>query len=100
MKKYFIILLALMLMTLSSCHKTRYCKCTTIINEEVVDVVENGEHYLIEDGRLSCAEKSKQIYGWGQVTCTEISKQEATGVESNWWDDLFGNNNNNGSGKP
>ena len=103
MKKYVVILLAMALVGLSSCHKTRYCKCTTIINEEVVEVVQPYEYYLIEDGRESCAEKAKEIQGWGHVTCNEISEEEATGVEHNWWDDIFGNhnnNNNNGHGKP
>ena len=106
MKKYFVILLAMALVGLSSCHKTRYCKCTTIINEEVVEVGQPDEYYLIEDGRESCAEKSKEIQGWGQVTCNEVSESEVTGVEHHWWDDIFGNsnnhnnNNNGGHGKP
>lgn len=101
MKKYLIILLALALVGLSSCHKTRYCKCTTIINEEVVEVGQPDEYYLIEDGRESCAEKAKDIDGWGHVTCTEYSEEEVTGEEHHWWDDIFGNNNNhNGNGKP
>ena len=59
-----------------------------------------------EDGRESCAEKSKEIQGWGQVTCNEVSESEVTGVEHHWWDDIFGNNNNHnnnnngGHGKP
>lgn len=106
MKKYLVVVFALSLLALTSCHKTRYCKCTTIINEEVVEVGEEGEFYLIEDGRASCAEKAKEIQGWGQVTCTEYSESEATGVEHNWWDFIFGNQNNNnnnhggGNGKP
>ncbi len=101
MKKYLIILLAMALVGLSSCHKTRYCKCTTIINEEVVEVGQADEYYVIEDGRESCAEKAKDIDGWGHVTCTEYSEEEVTGEEHHWWDDIFGNNNNhNGNGKP
>lgn len=97
MKRYLVILFALSLLAFSSCHKTRYCKCTTVINEEVVELGDEKESYIIEDGRESCADKSKEIQGWGHVTCTEISQYEATGVEHHWWDDIFGNNNNNGN---
>ena len=108
MKKYLIILFVFMLVTFSSCHKTRYCKCTTIINEEVVELGDDSfnRFYVIEDGRMSCAEKAKDIDGWGHVTCTEYSEEEVTGEEHHWWDDLFGNHNNNnnhngnGNGKP
>ena len=91
MKKLLIVILALAIVILPSCKKTRYCKCTTIQNQEVVD--------LGEDYGSSCSDKSKEIVGWGQVICTEISEYEATGQEHHWWDDIFGggnNNNNNG----
>ena len=65
MKKLLIVLLALMVVALSSCKKTRYCRCTTIQNEEVVNLGE--DYYTIEDGS-SCSDKSKEIVGWGQVT--------------------------------
>ena len=96
MKKALFVLLSLSLVMLFSCNKTRYCKCTTIQNDEVVDLGE--DYYTIEDGS-SCSDKSKEIVGWGQVICDEVSESEVTGEESNWWDDLFGNDNHsNGVG--
>lgn len=92
MKKCFLIAIAVILVTLPSCKKTRYCRCTTIQNEEVVNLGE--DYYTIEDGS-SCSDKSKEIVGWGQVICTEVSEYEVTGVESSWWENLF----NGGSGK-
>ena len=90
MKKCLIILAVIALVSFSSCKKTRYCKCTCIIDEEVTELGE--DYYLIEDGRETCAEKAKELIGWGQVTCTEYSESEVTGEESNWWEDLFGGN--------
>jgi len=91
MKKCLIIAVALLVLVLPSCKKTRYCKCTTIQNEEVVDLGE--DYYTIEDGS-SCSDKSKEIVGWGQVICTEVSEYEVTGQKPSWWENLFGNNNN------
>jgi hypothetical protein len=52
--------------------------------------VELGEDfYVIEDGSR-CSDRAKEIVGWGQVICTEVSKAEATGEENKWWEDLFG----------
>ena len=93
MKRLLILILALAVVVLPSCKKTRYCKCTTIQNEEVVDLGE--DYYSIEDGS-SCSDKSKEIVGWGQVICTEVSEQEVTGEEHHWWNDIFGGGNNNG----
>jgi hypothetical protein len=87
MKKLVIILAALTLLFTASCKKTRYCRCTTIQNDEVVNLGE--DFYVIEDGS-SCSDRAKEIVGWGQVICTEVSKQEATGEENKWWEDLFG----------
>lgn len=89
-KKKILIIAAAFLMALAatSCKKTRYCKCTTIQNEEVVELGE--DYYTIEDGS-SCSDRSKEIVGWGQVICTEVSESEVTGVESHWWDNLFNN---------
>ena len=92
MKKILIIMIALSVLVLPACKKTRYCKCTTIQNEEVVEL--GADYYTIEDGS-SCADKSKEIVGWGQVICTEFSEEEVTGEEHHWWDDLFNHNNNN-----
>ena len=44
----------------------------------------------------SAADKSKEIVGWGQVICSEVSEQEVTGEEHHWWNDIFGGGNNNG----
>lgn len=98
MKKGFLFAIALLILALPSCKKTRYCRCTTIQNEEVVNLGE--DYYTIEDGS-SCSDKSKEIVGWGQVICTEVTEQEVTGEETNWWDNLFGGgNNNNHNNKP
>ena len=90
MKKALFVILALAIVVLPSCKKTRYCRCTTIQNEEVVNLGE--EYYTIEDNS-SCADKSKEIEGWGQVICYEVSEYEVTGENPSWWDELFSNNN-------
>lgn len=95
MKKLLIVVLAVAIVVLPSCKKTRYCKCTTIQNQEVVDLGE--DYYSIEDGS-SCSDKSKEIVGWGQVICNEVSESEVTGQEHHWWDDIFGGGNNNNNG--
>ena len=87
MRKYVIILAAFALLCTASCKKTRYCRCTTIQNDEVVNLGE--DFYVIEDGS-SCSDRAKEIVGWGQVICTQVSKQEATGEENKWWENLFG----------
>ena len=87
MRKVLFAVLALAVLVLPSCKKTRYCRCTTIQNEEVVNLGE--EYYTIEDGS-SCSDRAKEIVGWGQVICTEVSKAEATGEENKWWENLFG----------
>jgi hypothetical protein len=88
MKKCLIIVVALLILVLPSCKKTRYCKCTTIQNVEVVELGE--DYYTIEDGS-SCSDKSKEIVGWGQVICREVSEAEVTGEEPGWLEDFFGN---------
>ena len=87
MRKYMIILAALLLLGATSCKKTRYCRCTTIQNDEVVNLGE--DYYIIEDGS-SCSDRAREIVGWGQVICNEVSKYEATGEENKWWENLFG----------
>ena len=87
MRKYIILLTAMLLLCATSCKKTRYCRCTTIQNDEVVNLGE--DFYTIEDGS-SCSDRAKEIVGWGQVICTEVSKAEATGEENKWWENLFG----------
>lgn len=91
MKKSLFVILVFAFMVLPSCKKTRYCKCTTTQNNEVVDLGE--DYYTIEDGS-SCSDKSKEIVGWGQVICTEVSEYEVTGERPSWWENLFGSNNN------
>lgn len=81
------LVIALLALSFASCKKARYCKCTTIQNEQVVDLGE--EYYYIEDNS-TCSDRAKEICGWGQVVCTEISKKEATGEENSWWENLFG----------
>ena len=88
-KGIWIAVFLLFALTVSSCKKTKYCRCTTIQNEEVVEL--GDEFYTIEDGSR-CSDRAKEILGWGQVVCTEVSKQEATGEENKWWEDLFGIN--------
>jgi len=95
MKKFLIVILAVAIVVMPSCQKTRYCKCTTIQNQEVVDLGE--DYYSIEDD-APCFEKSQEIVGWGQVICTEVSEYEATGQEHHWWNDIFGGGNNNNNG--
>lgn len=88
MKKCLIIIAAaLLVLAMPSCKKTRYCRCTTIQNEEVVEL--GDDFYTIEDGS-SCADRAKEIVGWGQVICSEVSEYEATGENPSWWEELFG----------
>lgn len=75
----------------SSCQKTKYCRCTTIQNDEVVEL--GDDFYTIEDGS-DCSDRAREIVGWGQVICTEVSKEEATGEENKWWENLFNFNKN------
>lgn len=90
MKRCLIGSVVLLMLVLPSCKKTRYCKCTTIQNEEVVELGE--DYYTIEDGS-SCADRAKEIVGWGQVICAEVSEYEVTGEKPSWWENLFNNNN-------
>ena len=90
MKKFLIIVLAVAMVVLPSCKKTRYCKCTTVQNNEVVEL--GQDYYTIEDGS-TCKDKSKEIVGWGQVICSEVSEYEVTGEKPSWWENLFNTNN-------
>ena len=87
MRRLVIIIAVLLLLGATSCKKTRYCRCTTIQNDEVVNLGE--DYYIIEDGS-SCSDRAREIVGWGQVICSEVSKYEATGEENKWWENLFG----------
>ena len=53
-----------------------------------------GFAFLQENALSSCSDKSKEIVGWGQVICTEVSEYEVTGQKPSWWENLFGNSNN------
>lgn len=86
MKNCLIIALAVTMLVLPSCKKTRYCRCTTIQNNEVVDL---GEDYFTIEDNSSCSDKSKEIVGWGQVICKEVSEFEVTGENPSWWESLF-----------
>ena len=85
-KTVLMIALAVLALSVASCKKVRYCKCTSIQNDEVIDLGE--DYYYIEDGS-TCTDRSREIQGWGQVVCREISKYEATGEENKWWENLF-----------
>ncbi|MBR5911680.1 MAG: hypothetical protein IKZ55_06820 [Bacteroidales bacterium] len=74
-----------------SCKKVRYCRCTTMQNNEVVPL---GEDYYVIEDHSPCSDRAKEIVGWGQVICTEVSESEVTGEESHWWDNIFNNHNN------
>lgn len=90
MRKIFLMAVVVLLVVGStSCKKTRYCRCTTIQNNEVVEL--GSDFFTIEDGS-SCSERAREISGWGQVICSEVSKYEATGEENKWWENLFGIN--------
>ena len=91
MKRLLFFTLVLAIVVLPSCNKTRYCKCTTMQNDEVVELGE--DYYSIEDGS-SCNDKSKEIVGWGRVICTEVSEYEVTGEQPSWWHNLFDGGNN------
>lgn len=85
MKRYVLLLSCLLLLGATSCKKTRYCRCTMIQNEEVIEL--GDEFYVLESG--TCKDKSKEISGRPQVVCSEVSKYEATGEEDKWWENLF-----------
>jgi hypothetical protein len=91
MKKFLFVILALAIVVLPSCKKTRYCKCTAIINEEVVEF---SQEYFTIESNMSCADKSKEISGWPQVICYEVSEYEVTGEKPKWWEEWFGGNKN------
>ena len=88
MKKVLLFAFALLILALPSCKKTRYCNCTTVQNDQVVPLGE--EYYMIEDGS-TCSDKAKEIVGWGQVICTEVSESEVTGEDPSWWEELINN---------
>lgn len=103
-------LLAVMLISFDSCKKQKYCQCYAVVDGKDVSLgedIELGEMtaaaidsldarynvYIIETG--TCNDKAKEIVGWGQVTCREVSPK----ADTNWLSNLFNKNkNNNNSG--
>ena len=92
MKKLLFVILALAILVLPSCKKTRYCRCTTVQNDEVIEL--GDDFFTIEYGS-SCSDRAREIEGWGQVVCTEVSTEEATGEDNKWWENLFGGGGKN-----
>lgn len=83
MKKFLMAIALVFVVAFSSCNKTRYCRCSVIIDDEAVELGE--EYYMILD-RSSCDERAKEIEGWGRVTCVEVSEEEVTGEVHHWWE--------------
>ena len=87
MKKVLFALALILMVVFPSCKKERYCRCTTIIEDEAVNLGhDETDYYMILD-HSSFEEKSKEIVGWGHVTCVEISKEEVTHNPDDkpWW---------------
>ena len=92
-------LMLLLLVAVSSCQKSKYCRCSAVIDNEVVELGE--DLFIIEHG--NCSDKAKEIIGWGTVTCVE----EQVEGEQSFWDRIFeffnhsnNNNNNHNNNKP
>ena len=84
MKKVLIAIALILVVLCFSCKKTRYCRCSTIINDEAVEL---GQDYYIILDRSSCDDRAKEIVGWGHVTCVEVSEEEVTGEDvHHWWE--------------
>lgn len=84
MKKVLIAIALILVVFCSSCKKTRYCRCSTIINDEAVEL---GQDYYIILDRSSCDDRAKEIVGWGHVTCVEVSEEEVSGEDvHHWWE--------------
>lgn len=113
MKKIvFLVLAALLIVGFSSCHKHRYCQCYAYVDGEDIPLGEDVNItemtaaaldsldstynvYIIESG--TCNDKAKEIVGWGQVTCREVSPK----YDSSWFTELFNKNKtNNNNSKP
>ena len=86
MRKIWMIVAVLLVLCTTSCKKTRYCRCTAMQNNEVVEL--GDDFYVILD-KTSCSDKAREFSGWNQVVCTEVSKEEATGEENKWWERFF-----------
>lgn len=92
-KGLFIIALLSLTLVFSSCQKTKYCQCFAVVENE--DVQLGDDYYMVEHG--TCNDKAKEIVGWGQVTCKEVSLEEE---EGSWFERLFNqifNHNSNNS---
>ena len=108
-KLLFIVLTSVVLLGFNSCHKHRYCQCYAYVNGEdiplgedtpdltqmtaaAIDSLDSSYNvYIIESG--TCNDKAKEIVGWGQVTCREVSPK----YDSSWLTELFSKKNNNTS---
>lgn len=81
-KGLYIIALITMALAFSSCQKTKYCQCFAFVDNEDVQLGE--DYYMMEHG--TCNDKAKEIVGWPQVTCKEITFEEEEGP---WYERLF-----------
>lgn len=99
----------LLLTGFNSCHKHKYCQCYAFVDGESIPLGEDTPDltqmtaaaidsldssyniYIIESG--TCNDKAKEIKGWGQVTCREVSPK----YDSSWFTNLFNKNKNNNS---
>ena len=88
----------------NSCQKNTYCQCYATIDgesfpmgsedlnienmtEEQIEALQTkyqNNLSIMEDG--DCNDKAKEIVGWGQVTCKEVSLEED---EGNWFERLI-----------
>ena len=107
MKKIvFLVLTSLLLVGFNSCQKHKYCQCYAYVDGEdiplgedvnisemtaaALDSLDSSYNvYIIESG--TCNDKAKEIVGWGQVTCREVSPK----YDSSWLTELFSKKNNN-----
>lgn len=105
MRKLLIVaILAGLLLGFESCHKHKYCQCYAFIDGEDVplgedvdlstmvadsiEALDNARYnvYIIESG--TCNDKAKEITGWGQVTCREVSPK----YDASWLTGMFNKN--------
>ena len=87
-KRFFAIAVALLLMTVTSCSKVKYCQCFAFVDNE--DVMLGDDYYMIEHG--TCNDKAKEILGWGQVTCKEVDVDD----DESWFEHLWNQITNQG----
>ncbi len=83
MKKVFLIIIIITMISTTACNRPRYCKCAAVINDEYVEL--SDDYYMILD-HSTCDDKAKEIEGWPNVKCTSVSEEEVTGVPRPWWE--------------